>query len=72
VTFNSNSAVDAVLAGVPAYVEDEGGMAFDVASHTVGEIHRPDRAQWAHDLAYCQWTVDEMASGATWEHLWHS
>jgi hypothetical protein len=71
VTFNSTAGVNSLLAGVPVYAEDEGSMVYKVASHTVGQIMYPNRQQWAHDLAYCQWTVDEMASGETWEHLKH-
>lgn len=69
VTFNSNAGVDAAMAGVPVYAGDEGSMAWPVASHACNDIIRPDRTQWLHDLAYCQWTLDEMASGEAWEHL---
>lgn len=64
VTFNSNSGVDAVLAGVPTVVADEGSMAWDVAAHRVGDIARPDRQAWANRLAWKQWTMQEIASGA--------
>ena len=69
VTFNSNSGVDALLAGVPVYAEDEGSMVYHAASHTVGQTLFPDRRQWAHDLAYCQWTQDEYRSGEAIAHL---
>ena len=29
----------------------------------------PDRQQWAHDLAYAQWTVTELRAGLPWVHL---
>lgn len=67
VTFNSNTAVDAVLAGVPAVTFDEGSMAWPVTSHSLDEVVRPDREAWAHNLAWCQWTMDEIASGEAWE-----
>lgn len=67
VTFNSNTGVDAVVAGVPAIVMDEGGMAYPVAGHRLGEIVRPEREAWAHRLAWCQWRLDEMRSGEAWE-----
>lgn len=70
ITWNSNSAVDAVLAGVPAIVCDRGGMAYPVAAKCIGDdFIRPDRTQWAHDLAYTQWTWEELASGLAWAHL---
>jgi hypothetical protein len=63
VTYNSNSGVDAVLAGKPVIAMDEGAMAWPVAGHQVDEIITPDRTAWAHRLAWCQWTKAEMASG---------
>lgn len=69
-TFNSNVGVDAVLAGVPTAVADEGAMAWPVAAH--GFTHpppQPDRTQWAADLAYCQWNEDDMRSGDCWAHI---
>lgn len=63
VTYNSNSAVDAVMAGVPAVTLDKGSMAWDVAAHRIGELHRPAREAWAHGLAWRQWSLDEIASG---------
>lgn len=69
VTFNSNSGVDAALAGVPVIACDAGSMAWPVAGHTPGEIVRPDRTEWLHRLAYCQWTLEEIRSGEAWNHL---
>lgn len=68
VTWNSNSAVDAVLAGVPAIALDRGSMAWEVAGHELGRLPpAPDRAAWAHRLAWCQWSKAEMASGQCWD-----
>ncbi len=70
VTMNSNSAVDAVLAGVPAISMDRGSMAWDVTTHSFeAEPIRPVREDWMRRLAYCQWSLEEIASGEAWEHL---
>lgn len=69
VTLNSNSGVDAAIAGVPVVTSDVGAMARPVSAHRVGEIARPPREQWAADLAYAQWTLDEIASGEAWAHI---
>lgn len=72
VTYNSNAAVEAVIAGVPAFAFDEGSMAWPVANRSIdnlGSPLRPLRLQWAWDLAYAQWTLDEMAVGLPWAHL---
>jgi hypothetical protein len=67
VTFNSNTAVESVIAGVPAIAADQGSMAWDVTSRLPGEIETPPREEWAARLAWKQWTMDEMSSGFCWE-----
>lgn len=70
VCYNSNSAVDAVLAGIPTVTCDQGSMAWPVTGH---EPHRPpsmaDRTQWAHDMAWTQWRSEEIRNGDAWDHL---
>lgn len=68
-TFNSNSGVDAVLAGVPTITKDIGSMAWPVSSQDYVKRLAPPRTAWAAQLAYCQWTDEEMATGLAWEHL---
>lgn len=67
ITWNSNSAVDAVLAGVPAVAMDRGSMAWDVTGHELTVPPMPDRAAWSHRLAWCQWRRHEMLTGECWE-----
>lgn len=70
VTYNSNSGVDAALAGIPVIACDEGSMAWPVAAHGLeAEIITPDRRQWCTDLSWRQWTLDEMSSGFAWDHV---
>ncbi len=72
VTFNSNSAVEAAVDGIPVFVADAGSMARPIANESLEVIERPrmpDRGQWLYDLAYSQWTAREMARGLAWEHL---
>ena len=70
VTWNSNSGVDAALAGVPVVAMDRGSMAWDVAAHDLDHIgFKSARLIWSHRLAYCQWNDTEMADGTAWEHL---
>ena len=70
VTFNSNSGVDAVLNGVPVIAMDRGAMAWDMAQHEIIlEHYLPDRTQWLYDLAYKQWTLEEISNGEAWAHL---
>ncbi len=73
VTFNSNAGVEATLAGVPAFVSDIGAMGYSLLNKKLSALAAPampDRKQWLFDLAYTQWTLDEMASGRAIIHLW--
>lgn len=72
VTFNSNSGVEAALAGVPVFAFDEGSMAYSIANKSfdkLDEPEMPDRQQWLNDLCYAQWTPQEMSEGLAWKHL---
>ena len=69
VTYNSTTAVEAILAGVPAVVMDAGSVAYPMASHGLEEpLRYPDRTAWCHDLAWRQWTLGELADGSAWQH----
>ena len=68
----TNGAVDAIINGIPVFTPDEACMAYDVASHEILQIDRPltpDRTQWAANLAYAQWSIEEMRQGLPWKHL---
>jgi len=70
VTFNSNTGVESVLAGASTITMDEGAMAWPVTSHSVGDpIVTPDRIAWAHWLAWCQYTREEISSGFCWDSV---
>lgn len=68
VTWNSNTGVDAVLAGVPAITMDEGAMALPVSSHSIYEpLVTPDRTEWFRDMAWKQYLLSEIQSGFAWD-----
>ena len=72
VTYNSNSAVEALIYGVPVFAHDQGSMCWKVANKSLLSVdvpNKPDRSQWLSDLAYCQWTLKEMKEGKAWKHL---
>ncbi len=69
-TWSSTAAIEAVIAGVPTIAMDEGSMAWPVTSHGLDRKEfLGDRSQWLYDLAYRQWTHDELRSGEAWETL---
>lgn len=74
ITYNSNTGVDAVIAGIPTIVCDQGSMAWNVrcasSAHEPGQpisdlefIEPANREAWAYNLAWCQWTLEEIATG---------
>lgn len=69
VTFNSNTGVDALLAGVPTIACDHGSMAWPVANHGIDDtrLEVRDRRAWLNALAWKQWTLEEIASGFAWD-----
>lgn len=70
VTLNSNTSVESVFEGIPTFTFDEGAMAWEVTQHTpASTFEMNDRRQWAYDLAYKQWTLEEIESGLSWDHL---
>jgi len=73
VSYNSNSLVDAALAGIPGFASDKSCMAWEVSNHDLSKLENPDlsfnRERWAYDLAYSQWSLEEMKEGKAWEHL---
>ncbi len=70
ITWNSTSAIEAVMMGVPTVAMDRGSIAWDVCAKRPEE---PDyvgsRAEWGYSLAYRQWTSEELADGTAWDHL---
>lgn len=74
VTHGSASAMDAILAGVPALCLGK-GIATPVSEGDIEKIEEPfwpnssDLLTWLCALAYCQWTADELRSGEAWGEL---
>ncbi len=68
VTYNSNSGVDSVLAGVPTYAADFGSMVKEL-SEPVLQPSRPDRTAWQKKMAYTQWLPEEINRGDAWDAL---
>lgn len=71
VIYNSNSGVESLINGIPVICLGEGSMTKNMASHTLNGLITDDRTQWANDLAYTQWTLEEMSAGESWKQLFH-
>lgn len=74
ITHGSNACFEAVIAGVPSVILGN-GVALPISSSKVEDIEQPrlatygERHQWLANIAYCQWTLPEIADGKAWEAL---
>ena len=71
VNWSSNPATQAVIGGVPVFVGPE-SLAWDVGNDTLETINKPampDRQQWLNDLAYTEWTTEEISQGLPLKRL---
>lgn len=75
VAYSSGSSIDSILAGIPTVACDPGNFAYELSTNFLEQINalrfaEPHQVmQWLYNLAYSQWTVDEMYNGTAWRHL---
>jgi hypothetical protein len=69
VAFNSNSCVDSILAGVPCIAGDKGTMAWDLCGKSIDEIIYPEREKIVHQIAWKQWSPEEISQGTPFKRL---
>lgn len=72
ITYNSNSAVEAVLHGLPSITLDTSSPAYDVSHHFIKNIEDDvsfDLDSWLKKIAFMQWSPDEILSGKAWYYI---
>jgi hypothetical protein len=65
VNYNSTPSMISVIKGVPAFV-GQNSLTAPIANLDFSNIENPimpDRQQWLSDIAYSEWTVDEISKG---------
>ena len=65
VNWSSNPATQAVIGGVPVFTGPS-SLAYEVGNPDYSTIEnplKPDRTQWLNDIAYTEWTVEEISKG---------
>lgn len=68
----SNASVESVIGGVPLVCPDSRCMAYEMGVNSIKDIENlyfPCRKQWAYNLAYTQWNLDEIRSGEGWRYV---
>lgn len=74
ITHGSNACFEAVVHGVPCIILGD-GVAKPISTDDITMVEAPivvptsTRYQWLANLAYCQWTMAEFASGQAWATL---
>jgi hypothetical protein len=73
-SYSSNSAIDAILRGIPTLLDSAHSVAYSVATvrGLNGVWDHPEREEitaWGKWLAWQQWSVKELENGAALEHL---
>ena len=66
-----NPAIESVLNGIPVFVS-ESSLCYDVGNHTLADIAQPampNRVGWANQLAYTEWTTEEIGMGLPWKRI---
>lgn len=75
VSFSTNAIVRSIISGIPNISLYDKSIGWDVSNHSIEEIHnltkfsKKDVYQWCCDLAYADWTIDEIKSGLPFKKL---
>ena len=71
VNYNSNPAIESVLAGVPVYVS-KSSLCWPVGKEIGSDLRipaKPDRTQWLEQISYTEWFTEEIEKGVPWIRL---
>ena len=72
VSYNSNTMVESFQNGVPMFCDKENSAALPISETDLTKIENPkyeDRVALFSNLAYNNWTLEEMANGTAWRML---
>lgn len=73
VTYNSSPGVAAAIEGIPVIVLDPiRSQAASVSHHNIADLQNLrefDRTEWIQRIAQMHWTLEELRTGETWQHM---
>ena len=71
ISWTSNPGIRAVINGYPVFTGPT-SLAYPVANHNLADIEMPqmfDRQQWLNDIAWTEFTIQDIAQGLPLKHL---
>lgn len=72
ICYSSGFSFDALVRGIPVITLSNRNFAAPICSHFIEEIENPkmgDRMEWLSNIAYCEWSIEEIRNGICKEHL---
>lgn len=72
ICINSTSAIESVILGIPIFTLDRGSLLHKFSNQDINNINAPsvfERRQIFNDIAYTQWSTQEIASGTPFKRL---
>ena len=69
ITFSSGAAIEAMIAGVPVYAEDNRSCVFEISSHNLKYkkfINENDKLNISSALSNTHWSLKEITDGICW------
>lgn len=68
ISYNSNSSLDSIMAGVPSFIGDRGAMVYELGMKDIAKIEYPEREKVLYSLAWKQWTLEEIRAGLPFKY----
>lgn len=72
VGYNTSTLFESIMDGIPTVSLDPDALT-NPCSINISQIEDPpqdiERMQWLYDMAYISWSMEEIQTGVTWEHL---
>ena len=72
VALSSSASIDALIKGIPIFVEDKRSFAYEIANLNIKSINNPinkDREALFKSIANTHWSVEEIKNGKCWFFL---
>jgi hypothetical protein len=72
VTLSSSASIDALIKGIPIFVEDQRSFAYEIANLNIKNINNPinkDREALFKSIVNIHWSVEEIKNGKCWFFL---